>query len=124
METVITEGGLRQEWKRRWAEERKVKGTAMGRVLRWNHKARVNYVYCHTNLQAWRHKLDSDISDQRRGMQRQGNIYVALVCIHGEDIGSRVGTWGQMNEPERWRKRVKDPGGVRGRFGGDFLHKS
>jgi len=27
MEKVITEGGLRQEWKRRRAEERKVKGT-------------------------------------------------------------------------------------------------
>jgi len=31
MEKVITEGGLRQEWKRRRAEERKVKGAGMGR---------------------------------------------------------------------------------------------
>jgi len=43
MEKVITEGGLRQEWKRRRAEERKVKGMGMGRVIRWNRKARVNY---------------------------------------------------------------------------------
>ena len=40
MEKVITEGGLRQEWKRRRAEERKVRGTGMGRVVHWN---RVNY---------------------------------------------------------------------------------
>jgi len=61
MNKVITEGGLRQEWKRRRAEERKVKGTGMGRVVRWNRKARVNYVHCRTgkgNLQAWRHVLD------------------------------------------------------------------
>jgi len=33
MEKVIMEGDLRQEWKRRRAEERKVKGTGMGK--RW-----------------------------------------------------------------------------------------
>ena len=57
MEKVITEGGWRQEWKRRRAEEGEVKGTGMG-------KARVNYVHCRTgkgNLQAWRHVLDKDI---------------------------------------------------------------
>ena len=36
MGEVITEGGLRQEWERRRAEERKLKGTGMGRVVRWN----------------------------------------------------------------------------------------
>ena len=63
MNKVITEGGLRQDWERRRAEERKVKGTGMGRVVRWNRKARVNYVHCRTgkgNLQAWRHILDID----------------------------------------------------------------
>jgi len=56
MQKVITEGELRQEWKRRRAEERKVKGTRMGRVVKWNRKARVNYIHCRTgnsNLQAW-----------------------------------------------------------------------
>ena len=48
MEKVITEGGLRQEWKRSRAEERKVKGSGVGRVVRWNRKARVNYVHCRT----------------------------------------------------------------------------
>jgi len=55
MQKVITEGRLRQEWKRRRAEERKVKETGMGRVVRWNCKARVNYVQYRTgkgNLQA------------------------------------------------------------------------
>ena len=56
IQKVITEGGLKQEWKKRRAEERKVKGTGMGRVVKWNRKARVNYVHCRTgkgNLQAW-----------------------------------------------------------------------
>jgi len=35
-------------------------------------------------------------------------IHVALECIHGEDIGRKWGTWEAMDEPERWRKRVKD----------------
>jgi len=34
IQKVITERGLRQEWKRRRAKERKVKGTGMGRVLK------------------------------------------------------------------------------------------
>jgi len=41
----ITEGGLKEEWKKRREVERKVKGTGMGRVVRWNRKARVNYVH-------------------------------------------------------------------------------
>ena len=43
-------------------------GKGMGRrVVRWNRKTRVNYDYCLTgkgNLQAWRHILDDDQSDQ------------------------------------------------------------
>jgi len=116
MNKVITEGGLRQEWKRRRAEERKVKGTGMGRVVRWNRKARVNYVHCRTgkgNLQAWRHVLDIDQPDECRkfGRYAEKGKHVALVCIHGEEIGWKWGTWEDMDEPERWRKRVKDPDG-------------
>jgi len=48
MGKVITEGGLKQEWRRRRAEEQKFKGAGMGRVVRWNRKARVNYVHCRT----------------------------------------------------------------------------
>jgi len=112
MEGIITEGGLRQKWKWRRAEERKVMWTGVGRVLRWNRKARVNYVHCRTgkgNLQAW-HVLDKDILDQCRkcGRYAETGKHVALVYIHGEDIGRRWGTWG---EPERWRKKVKDPDG-------------
>jgi len=50
----ITEGGLKQELKKRREAERRVKGTGMGRVLRWNRQASVNYVHCRTgkgNLQ-------------------------------------------------------------------------
>jgi len=94
MEKVITEGGLRQEWKRRRVEERKVKGTGMGRVVRWNRKARVNYVHCRTgkgNLQVWRHVLDKNIPGQCQKCRRYAETgkHVALVCIHGEDIGRR-----------------------------------
>jgi len=79
----------------------------MGRVVRWSRKARVNYVHCRTgkgNLQAWRHILDEDTPDQCRkcGRYAATGKHVALVCIHGEDIGRRWGTWEQMDEPERW----------------------
>jgi len=114
MGEVITEGGLRQEWERRRAEERKVKGTGIGRAVRWGRKARVDYVHCRTgkgNLQAWRHVLDEYTPDRCRkcGRYAETGKHVALVCIHGEDIGRRWKTWDQMVEPERWRKRVKDP---------------
>ena len=52
--------GLKQAWKRKREEERRVKGAGMGRVVKWNRKARVPYVQCRTgkcNLQAWRHKI-------------------------------------------------------------------
>jgi len=119
MGTLITEGELRQEWKRRRAEERKVKGSGMERLVRWNRKARVNYVHCRTgkgNLQAWRQILDEDILDQCRkcGRYTETGEHVALVCIHGEEIGRRWGAWGAwdaMDEPERWRKKAKDPDG-------------
>jgi len=91
----------------------------MGRVVRWNRKARVNYVHCRTgkgNLQAWRHVLDDDQSDQcwKCGRYAETGKHVALVCIHGEDIGRKWGTWEAMDGPERWRKKVRDPDMGRG----------
>ena len=56
----ITEGGLKQAWRKQRKEERRVKGAGMGRVVKWNRKARVAYVQCRTgkgNLQACRHKI-------------------------------------------------------------------
>ena len=57
--------------------------------------------------------LDSEISDQCRkcGRYAETGKYVVLVCIHGEDIGRRWGMWEAMDEPERWRKKVRDPDG-------------
>jgi len=112
MVKVITERGLRQEWKRRRAEERKVKGTGMGRVVRRNRKARVNCRTRKGNLQAWRHILDEDTPDQCRkcGRYAETGKHVGLVYIYSEDIGWKWDTWEQMDEPERWRKWVKDDG--------------
>jgi len=47
-EPQITEGGLKQAWKKKREEERRVKGAGMGRVVKWNRKARVAYVQCRT----------------------------------------------------------------------------
>jgi len=56
----ITERGLKLAWKRMREEERRVKGAGMGRVVKWNRKARVAHVQCRNdigNLQAGRHKI-------------------------------------------------------------------
>ena len=36
---------------------------------------------------------------------------MALVCTHGEGIARRWGCWEDMDERDRWVKKVKDPGG-------------
>ena len=46
---VITEGGLKEVWKRMRKEERCMKSTGEGRVVRWERKARVSYVHYRTN---------------------------------------------------------------------------
>ena len=44
---IITEGGVRQYWKkRREASER----TGVGRTIRWNRKALHNYAQCRTGM--------------------------------------------------------------------------
>jgi len=74
MEKVITEGvetGMEEEKGGRGEGE----GGRMGRVVKWNRKARVNYVHCRTgegNLQAWRHRLDDDNPEECRKCGRLG----------------------------------------------------
>ena len=46
---VVIEGGLKEAWKKMRKEERCVRGTGEGRVVRWERKARVSYVHCRTN---------------------------------------------------------------------------
>ena len=112
----ITEGGLKQAWKRMREEERRVKGAGMGRVVKWNRKARVAYVQCRTgkgNLQAWRHKIGKadDPECRKCGRYAETGKHVALVCTHGEEIGRRWGTWEDMDERARWARKEKDAEG-------------
>jgi len=64
-------------------------GMGMGRVVKWNRKARVAYVQCRTgkgNLQAWRHKIGKaeDPECRKYGRYAETGKHVALVCTHGE----------------------------------------
>jgi len=109
----ITEGGLKQAWKRMREEERRVKGAGMGRVVKWNRKARVAYVQCRTgkgNLQAWRHKIGKAENPECRKCRiyAETGKHVALVCTHGEEIGRRWGTWEDMDDRVRWARKEKD----------------
>lgn len=73
-EPQITEGGLKQEWRRKREAERRVMGAGMGRVVGWS---RVNYVHCRTgkgNLQAWRAKLDDTVDPTCRTWKRAGML--------------------------------------------------
>jgi len=112
-EPQITEGGLKQAWKRKREEERRVKDAGMGRVVKWNRKARVAYVQCRTgkgNLQAWRHKIGKAENSECRKCKRYAETgkHVALVCTHGEDIGRRWSTWEDMDDRARWARKEQD----------------
>ena len=112
----ITEGGLKQAWQRKREEERRVKGVGMGRVIKWNRKARVMYVQCRTgkgNLQAWRHKIEQpdDPECRKCGRYAETGKHVALVCMHGEQIGRRWGAWEDMDDRKRWARKEKDEKG-------------
>jgi len=51
----IIEGGLKQAWRKMKEAKGRVKGVGMGRVVKWNRKARVAYIQYRTgkgNLQA------------------------------------------------------------------------
>jgi len=94
-------------------EERRVKGAGMGRVVKWNRKARVAYVQCRTgkgNLQAWRHKIGKAENPECRkcGRYAETGKHVALVCTHGEDVGRRWSTWEDMDDRARWARKEKD----------------
>jgi len=112
----IMKGGLKQAWKRMREEERRVKGAGMGRVVKWNRKARTTYVQCYTgkgNLQAWCHKIGKieDPECRKCGRYAETGKHVALVCTHGEDIGWRWSTWEDMDDRARWAKKEKNEKG-------------
>ena len=46
---VVMEDGLKEAWKKMRKQDRCVKGTGEGRVVKWERKARVSYVHCRTN---------------------------------------------------------------------------
>jgi len=99
----ITEGGLKQAWKKKREAESRVMGAGIGRV---------NYVYCRTgkgNLQAWRNKT-VDPGCRKCGRYAETR-HVALVCTHGEQIGRKWGRWEDMDGRGRWAKKVKDGDG-------------
>jgi len=112
----ITEGGLKQAWRKMREKERRVKRAGMGRVVRWNRKARVTYIQCRTrkgNLQAWRHKIGKteDPECRKCGRYAETGRHIALLCTHGEDIGWRWSTWEDMDDRARWAKKEKDEKG-------------
>jgi len=85
----------------------------MGRVVRWNRKARVTYVQSCTgkgNLQAWRHKIGKidNPECQMCGKYAETGRHIALVCTHGEDVGRRWSTWEDMDDRARWARKEKD----------------
>jgi len=84
----------------------------MGRVVRWNRRARVNYIHCRTGecnlqayrgacqpdyLQVWRNKID-DPERRKCGRYAETDKYVTLVYTHGEVVGN-------MDERGRWMKK-------------------
>ena len=88
---VITEGGLKEVRKKIRKEERCVRGTGEGRVVKWERKARVSYVHNRTNkgnLLSWQYKLDDTRNFScrfcRNYMETGKNI--ALVCPYREEI--------------------------------------
>lgn len=92
--SVITEGGLKEAWKKMRKEERCVRGTREGRVVKWERKVRVSYVHCRTNkgnLQSWRNRLDNSNNPTCRfcGNHIETGKHVALVCPYGEEIGRK-----------------------------------
>ena len=102
----ITEGGLKQALRKMREEEKRVKGAGMGRVVKWNRKARVAYVQCRTgkgNLQAWRHKIGKAENSEYRKCGRYAvtGKHVALVCTHRENIGWKWSTWEDMDNRAR-----------------------
>ena len=86
------EEGVKKVWKRIRKEERCVRGTGEGRVVKCERKARVLYVHYRTNkgnLQRWQYKLDGTIDPSCRfyGNHIETGKHVALICPYREEIG-------------------------------------
>ena len=91
---VITEGGLKEVWKKLRKEERCMRGTGDRRVVKWERKVRVSYVHCRTNkgnLQSWQNKLynSTDSSCRFCSNHMETDKHVALIYSYGEEIGRR-----------------------------------
>jgi len=74
------------------------------------------YIRCHTgkgNLQTWRHKIGkSDHPECRKcGRYAETGKHVALVCMHGAEIGRRWGAWEDMDDRARWARKEEDAEG-------------
>ena len=119
---VVTEGGLRQEWKRMRERERRVKGPGMGRVIGWDRKGLVNYTQCRTgkeNLLRWKKILDPDLEDvsgRKCGGAEESGAHVALVCFENEGLQFETEIW--QLESDR-RTSTLAPHGAQGGPGGD-----
>lgn len=111
--TYITEGGLKQAWTERRKAEREVKGTGMGRILRWNRKALLNYTQCRAGkgrLGMWRYTLDPYLQCGR--IPRTGNWQT---CGAGMHVGGREESVDEQGEG--WGQRGDH------RFGGRVLYQ-
>lgn len=101
----------------RCEKERKVAGARSGRVVRWERRARVNYVNCRTgkgNLQSWRAKLDDMVDPICRKVRKTCGDWQArslgLSTWRGD--WRRWSSWEEIDEREKWAKKMKkDQGG-------------
>ena len=106
----ITEGDIKQEWRRKRTEERRRSDTVQGRAIKWNRKALRNYTHCRTGkgrLGRWRNMLDpwEDSNCRFCDEGQETGSHIAISCPEGEWLGRRWSTWEQMAESDRWRRK-------------------
>ena len=109
----ITEGGIKQWWRRSRTRERKKEDTVQGRAIKWNRTALRNYTHCRTGkgrLGRWRNILDpwEDQSCRWCNAEDETGNHIAISCPQGEWLGRRWSTWEQMTEAERWKRKEKE----------------
>ena len=107
---VVTEGGIKQEWKERGRKARQVEGYGKWRAVRWNRKALHTYTQCRTNkgrLGQWRNTLDpwSDPGCRWCGEEIETGTHAAIVCHRGEWIGRRWSSWKEMDDRKSWARK-------------------
>ncbi|KAF8416447.1 hypothetical protein EV426DRAFT_686075 [Tirmania nivea] len=96
---IITEGGIRQWYKEMCRRERKVFGYGLGRVVRWNRRAVVNYSRCRSgkgDFAVWKRTLgeeDGDATCRHCRKYEESGRHIAFVCGEGEWLGRRFGSW-------------------------------